>query len=122
MMDIIRKIAEERIREAMEEGLFDNLPGRGRPLKLDNDSRVPEDLRVPYRILKNSGYLPPELELRKEIVTLQRLIEGLQEGEERRKRLKELNLKILRFNLMRKTPLNLDDPLYREKVRKRLGG
>ncbi len=121
-MDIIRKIAEERIREAMEEGLFDNLPGRGRPLKLDNDSRVPEDLRVPYRILKNSGYLPPELELRKEIVTLQRLIEGLQEGEERRKRLKELNLKILRFNLMRKTPLNLDDPLYREKVRKRLGG
>lgn len=114
-------IAEERIREAMEKGLFDNLPGSGRPLKLDDDSRVPEDLRVAYRILKNSGHLPPELELRKEIVTLQRLIEGLEEGEERRKRLKELNLKILRFNIMRKSPLNIDDPIYKERVLERLG-
>ncbi len=121
-MNILRRIAEERIREAMEKGLFDNLPGAGKPLRLDDDSRVPEDLRMAYRILKNSGYLPPELELKKEIVTLERLIEGLQDGEEKRRRRKELQLKILRFNAMRKTPLHLDDPLYKEKVLKRLKG
>lgn len=121
-MDIIRKVAEEKIREAMEKGLFDNLPGSGKPLKLDDDSRVPDDLRVAYRILKNSGHLPPELELRKEIITLQRLIGSLKDGEEKSNRLKELNLKILRFNIMRKTPLNLDDPIYKEKLLKRFSG
>ena len=56
-------LAEQRIREAQERGEFDNLPGAGAPLALDDDALVPEELRAAYRILKNAGYVPPELEI-----------------------------------------------------------
>ena len=55
-------IAEKKIAEAIERGDFDGLPGRGRPLELNDDSLVPEDLRMAYRILKNAGYVPADLE------------------------------------------------------------
>ncbi len=50
-------IAERKIAEAMAEGLFDNLPGRGRPQSLEDLSHLPEDMRLAYIILKNAGYL-----------------------------------------------------------------
>jgi hypothetical protein len=53
-------LIEQRIREAEARGEFDDLPGAGRPLDLDDDLLVPEDLRVAHRILKNAGYVPPE--------------------------------------------------------------
>lgn len=31
----LRRLAEKRIEDAMEEGKFDNLPGRGKPLDLE---------------------------------------------------------------------------------------
>jgi len=43
----------------MSRGDFDGLPGAGRPLVLDDDPLVPEDLRLAYRILKNAGFVPP---------------------------------------------------------------
>ena len=55
------KIVEQRIKEAMEKGEFDNLPGKGRPIPLEDDSHVPEDLRLAYKVLKNADCLPPEL-------------------------------------------------------------
>ena len=54
-------IAERRIAEAVSQGEFDNLPGAGRPLDLDDDALVPEELRAAYRILKNAGIAPPEV-------------------------------------------------------------
>src|SRR5688572_2360260 len=60
-------IAERRILEAQARGDFDDLPGTGAPLQLDDDSLVAEDLRAAYRVLKNAGYLPPELEIHREI-------------------------------------------------------
>ena len=59
-------VVEERIREAIRAGAFDDLPGAGKPLVLDDDRMVPEDVRMAYRILKNAGFVPPELETRKE--------------------------------------------------------
>ncbi len=55
-------IAERKIAEAVERGDFDDLPGRGRPLAIEEDPLVPEDLRMAYRILKNAGYVPAEVE------------------------------------------------------------
>ena len=55
-------IAERKIAEALARGELDNLPGEGRPLELDDDALVPEDLRLAYRILKNAGFVPPEVE------------------------------------------------------------
>ena len=55
-------IAEQRIAEAIANGDFDDLPGSGKPLELDDDSLVPEELRLAYRILKNAGFVPQEIE------------------------------------------------------------
>lgn len=122
-MDALALIAEEKIREAMAKGEFDNLPGAGKPLPFDDDSLVPEDVRIAYKILKNAGCLPPEIELRKEIVTLKRLLSSIEEEGERRRKLKELDGKLLRLNLMRKKPLQLEDfPEYRDRVIEKLTG
>ena len=72
---LIERLAEQRIQEALESGAFDDLPGKGQPLNIDDDSDVPEHLRMGYRVLKNAGFLPPELQQRKEALTLCDLIE-----------------------------------------------
>ena len=71
-MYIFELIAENKIREAIENGELDNLPCKGKPLQLDNLAHVPEELRAAYTILKNAGVLPEELQLKKEIVSLQK--------------------------------------------------
>ena len=69
-------IAEQKIAEAIARGELDNLPGAGRPLNLDDDALIPEELRLAYRILKNAGYVPPELETLNEIAQLERVAMG----------------------------------------------
>jgi len=58
----------QQIREAMERGAFDNLPGAGKPLRLDADPYV-GDKELGYHLLKSNGYAPTEIELAKEIRT-----------------------------------------------------
>ncbi|TAK82914.1 MAG: DUF1992 domain-containing protein [Betaproteobacteria bacterium] len=55
-------LAEQRIVEAVSRGELDNLPGAGKPLVLEDDPLVPEELRLAYRILKNAGFVPREVE------------------------------------------------------------
>lgn len=70
--------AERHILDAQRKGEFDNLAGSGEPLRLDDDSHVPAELRAGYRLLKNAGCLPPELEQRKEAVALADLLKNIQ--------------------------------------------
>ena len=100
-MGFLEKLVEDRIRQAQEEGVFDNLPGRGKPLEFEDDSFVPEDLRLAYKVLKNSDCLPVELELRKEIFNLRQLLDAATDHETRRELRRELNLVILKLNLKR---------------------
>ncbi len=58
----------------MARGDLDDLPGAGKPLELDDDALVPEDLRLAYRILKNAGYVPAEVGALNEIAQLERLV------------------------------------------------
>jgi hypothetical protein len=83
VLSVLDALAEARIEEAMREGAFDDLPGTGQPLHLDDDSLVPEGLRAGYRILKNAGFAPPELEARRERAELMALVTGLDDGEPR---------------------------------------
>ncbi|WP_432719810.1 DUF1992 domain-containing protein [Jeongeupia wiesaeckerbachi] len=69
-MWFLNELAERRIAQARDAGEFDNLPGAGQPLPDDIDPLVPEHQRIAYRVLKNAGYLPPELEMHKEAVAL----------------------------------------------------
>ena len=108
-MDVFAKIAEQKIREAIENGEFDNLEGMGKPLDFSNESWIPEDLRMAYRVLKNAGCLPVELELRKEVMNLRDLITTIDDNQERLKRIRELNFKLLKLNELRKRPINLEN-------------
>ena len=72
-------LVEQRLQEAVSRGELDNLPGAGRPLELEDDPLVPEDLRLAYRILKNAGFVPPEVESLNQISQLEALV---QQGED----------------------------------------
>lgn len=107
-MDFLSSIVEERIQNAQKEGVFDNLPGKGKPLNLDDDSAVPEDLRLTFKVLKNSHCLPIEMELRKEIYNLRQLFNAAIDTETRRELRQELNRLILNVNLRRRGAAALD--------------
>jgi DnaJ family protein C protein 28 len=64
----LERIAERRIREAIEAGEFDNLEGMGKPLSTDDENPyVPEDMRVAFKVLQNSGYAPDWMTLAQDI-------------------------------------------------------
>ena len=75
-------LVEARIECAIERGELTGLPGQGRPLALDDDACVAPELRLAYRMLKNAGFVPEEIELRREITSLAALIDAT-EGAER---------------------------------------
>ncbi|WP_373963050.1 DUF1992 domain-containing protein [Kosakonia sacchari] len=77
-MWLLDQWAERHILDAQQKGEFDNLPGSGEPLLLDDDSHISAELRAGYRLLKNAGCLPPELEYRKEAVMLIDLLNSVQ--------------------------------------------
>jgi len=96
-MTLIDQLAEGRIREAQQRGEFDDLPGAGKPLELEDDALIPEELRAGYRLLKNAGYLPPELRLNKEIKEAEQLLACVRDGGERaqaERRLRRLRLRL----------------------------
>jgi hypothetical protein len=116
-MDAFEKIAERKIQEAIRNGEFDNLLNRGRPIDLDEDCLVPPELRMAYRVLKNSECIPPELEIRNEIISLRSMINSLDDDKERMKKIRELNFKLLKLNELRKKPLDIEDfPEYQDKI------
>jgi len=120
---LLEQIAEKKIREAIERGEFANLPGAGKPLRLEDDSMIPEDLRVAYKILKNAGCIPPELELRREIITLRDLLRSIENEDGKREKIRELNYKLLKLNIIAKRTVNLDDfPEYKDRIHKKLAG
>jgi len=80
---LLDEMAERAIAQARERGELDDLPNAGRPLELDDDSMVPAELRAGYRLLKNAGYLPEELELRREIRDVEQLLREARSAEER---------------------------------------
>jgi hypothetical protein len=120
-MEFFVKLAENRIREAMEAGEFDNLRGKGQPLNLEDDSHIPPELRMAYKILKNADCLPPELLLRQEVVQLQDLVAALPDEAEKLKQMRRLNFLIMKLDMMRPVSAQLmEHELYTPKVLERL--
>lgn len=121
-MFLIDQWVEKHIKNASENGEFDNLAGRGKPLVLDDDSAVPEELRTAYRILKNAGYLPPELQDRKEAIELNDMLKSLMSDNPEfviiDKRLKVLKLRL------QQAGMNTDflDGRYKDELNKKFKG
>lgn len=112
MLPAFDAVIEQRIRDAASRGEFENLPGSGQPLELDDDRMIPEDLRVAYRILKNAGYVPPEVQTFKEIAELERLVHTLSSGEERNHALKKLRLLTMQVYAQRGANLSIEADYY----------
>ncbi|MBW2095688.1 MAG: DUF1992 domain-containing protein [Deltaproteobacteria bacterium] len=116
-MVAFEKIVERKIKEALKEGVFDDLPGSGHPVDLQDDSSVPEDLRLAYKILKNADCLPPEIQLRKEIRQMEDMLDSIPDEKEKYRQIKRINFKIMQLNMMgKKSPLLEEDQLYYDKV------
>ena len=111
------KIIEERIKEAQQKGEFDDLPGRGAPIVLEDDSHVPEDLRLAYKVLKNGDCLPPELALKKEIRQMEDMLDGIPDEKEKYRQIKKINYKVMQLNIMgNRSPLLEETEIYYKKV------
>ncbi len=115
-MFLIDKLAEQKITEAIERGELDDLPGRGKPLALDDDSMVPEELRAGFRLLKNAGYLPPGLQLRKDISSVESLIVQARSHEERDKLSKRLRYLLLQLRIANPDAPILSEQVYLDKI------
>lgn len=120
-MSIFEKIAERKIEIAMAKGEFDNLSCKGKPLNLDDMDMVPEELRMSYKILKNAGVIPEEMELRKNIMNLTELLNLCADEEERKNIRAKINEKQLRYNMiMESRGLKRLDPVYNDKIMDKL--
>jgi hypothetical protein len=71
------RIVEAIIKEAMERGEFDNLPGKGKPIDLTEYFETPEDVRMANSVLKNAGMTSREVDLLKEIAELKQVLTAL---------------------------------------------
>jgi hypothetical protein len=76
-MLLLDQWAERHILDAQRKGEFENLPGTGEPLILEDDSHIPVELRTGYRMLKNAGCLPFELEQRKEALKIADILNSI---------------------------------------------
>ena len=130
-----RSLVEQRIQDGMERGLFDNLHGAGKPLNLEDDALVPEDLRMAFRLLRSNGLAPLWVELNREIRDdIERLgrfrayvrqrweiIHQIQRDHYRKElvvRVREINGKILSYNMVAPSAVHLGSLILDDELAK----
>jgi hypothetical protein len=118
-LPLLDALAEKHIGEAQARGEFEDLPGRGEPLDLGDDALVPEELRTAYRLLKNAGCLPPEVEVHGEIRDIETLLRATGSGDDRSQLLARLQFLLLRAPLGRRGSLRVEAD-YAEKIAEKL--
>ena len=108
-MESFRIIAERKISQAIADGSLCFEQWKNKPLPQDNDHLIPEDLKIAYKMLKNSGYLPPEIELKKEVKRIEELIASTEDEHVRLKQMRKLNLLLIKLDLNRQRPAAIDE-------------
>ncbi len=116
-MSPLSRIAEKKITQAIRDGSLDCTRFKDKPLVFENDSFVPEDLKMSYKILKNAGYIPPEVQTRKEIYNLEQLIAKTEDEHSRIKQMKKLSFLMMKLDSQRSIPSSLNNQQgYYDKV------
>ena len=119
----IERLAEQRILEAQRKGEFDDLPGKGKPLALEDYSALPEDLRMAYHVLKNANVLPPEAELLEDIHILEDLLKHVEDKGEKKSLAKSLQWKMIRLDMLKRRSMSVSSVRqYSRKLIMRLQG
>ena len=108
-MDSLRLIAERKITQAIKEGTLNTEGWKGRPLPMEDDHLIPADLKMAYKMLKNAGFVPPEIEAKKKIHKLEEMIAQTEDEHMRIKQLKKLDLLLLKLNVQMNRPINLEE-------------
>lgn len=90
-MDALTYIAEQKVKNAIENGDFDNLPGFGKPVDNTEYFQVPEEERVAYHLMKNNGFLPEEVHIRKELYHLRKGLRNCKDLTKKEKLLMRIN-------------------------------
>lgn len=120
-MDSLAFIAEQKIVQAMQERDLNSPKWKNKPLPLEDDRFVPDDLKMAYKILKNSGYLPPEIEDRREVKRIEDLIAATEDEHERLKQMKKLNVLMMKIDAKRSFSSNISEQQdYYQKVVERI--
>ena len=96
----IESAIEQKIREAMARGEFDNLAGKGKPIDLEAYFNTPEDLRMAYSILKSNSFVPEEVEMMKEIASLKEKLGSIADGPESAALREKINERSLALSLL----------------------
>ena len=120
MLSGFSELVEQRIRAAQRNGEFEDLQGSGKPIEFEDDSGIPEDLRMAYKMLKNADCTPPEIEVKKQILKTEDLLSGMQDSQEKYKAIKKLNYLIMKLNCLRRTSINMEEPQYTGQIIDRL--
>jgi len=120
-MSLLDRLADAHIEAAAERGVFDNLPGAGKPLAPDAARHVPAELRAGYRLLKNAGFIPPELQAQRDIRDIEDLLAAAEprsvEADRLTRRLRWLET---RLHSSRRGRALVADGHYSRSVRQRL--
>jgi hypothetical protein len=117
-VDVFDLIAERRVAEAIERGEFDDLPGAGRPIALDDDSLVAPELRVAYRLLRNAGYVPEEVRLLGELRSAEQLLARAVDDDERAAASARLHYLLGRLGASRVLTLRAESQYFEQLVSK----
>ena len=118
-MNPIDQRAEQAILEAQQKGELDDLPGTGRPLVLDDDSMIPPALRAAYRLLKNAGFVPREIQLRNDIQEAEAILMDCNAPDKRSQTLTRLHMLRAQLSAVRgNDSLVVDDFYFRKLVQK----
>lgn len=98
-MNILAELAEQAIVEAQRRGEFDGLAGQGRPLPEESNPFMPETLRMAYTILRNGGFVPPEIQAQREIRSLIECLERETDEARTMRQIQKVQLLIARAKL-----------------------
>jgi len=115
-MNLSAAIAEQRIQQAIDEGALDELPGAGEPLALDGDDPfMPTEVRMAYKVMKNAGYLPPEVKTRKQIAGMATLMQAATSDDERSAASRRLHYLMLQLQCGRRYTPAIDAAYFDQK-------
>ena len=117
-MWLIDQVVEARISDAEARGEFDDLPGAGKALQLEDDALVPEELRAGYRLLKSAGYLPPAVQMRREIAEVEQLLQLAEDTTERQSLNRRLRYLLLKLGESASSSI-MRQPYYHDKLVRR---
>jgi len=87
----ISSLVDQKIKDAIERGDFDNLSNKGKPIDFKPWRNTPQHLRMSYRVLKSAGITPPEVQLKQDIADIRQKLRLTQDKQEKMRLTNRLN-------------------------------